>query len=30
MRRVVIPYEPQPRQILYHQTDNIDELLYGG
>lgn len=29
-KQVIIPYEPQPRQILYHQTDNIDELLYGG
>lgn len=28
--QVVIPYEPQPRQCLYHQTDNVDELLYGG
>lgn len=30
MTKVVIPYEPQPRQILYHQTNDIDELLYGG
>ncbi|OME12769.1 terminase large subunit domain-containing protein [Paenibacillus odorifer] len=30
MNTVVIPYEPQPRQILYHQTNDIDELLYGG
>lgn len=29
-RQVIIPYEPQPRQILYHQTTDIDELLYGG
>jgi hypothetical protein len=27
---VVIPYKPQPRQQLYHQTNDIDELLYGG
>ncbi|WP_058301703.1 terminase large subunit domain-containing protein [Gorillibacterium timonense] len=30
MPKVVIPYEPQPRQQLYHQTICIDELLYGG
>jgi hypothetical protein len=30
MNQVIIPYEPQPRQILYHQTTDIDELLYGG
>lgn len=28
--QVVIPYEPQPRQCLYHQTTDVDELLYGG
>ena len=28
--QIVIPYEPQPRQQLYHQTTNVDELLYGG
>jgi hypothetical protein len=28
--KIVIPYEPQPRQQLYHQTTNVDELLYGG
>ncbi|MEC0139723.1 terminase family protein [Paenibacillus macerans] len=27
---IVIPYKPQPRQQLYHQTNDIDELLYGG
>lgn len=27
---VVIPYTPQPRQQIYHQTNDIDELLYGG
>lgn len=30
MSQVIIPYEPQPRQVLYHQTVAIDELLYGG
>jgi len=28
--KIVIPYEPQPRQQLYHQTVDVDELLYGG
>lgn len=28
--QVVIPYEPQPRQEIYHQTTEIDEMLYGG
>lgn len=27
---VIIPYEPQPRQVVYHNTNDIDELLYGG
>ncbi|MNM44921.1 Terminase-like family protein [compost metagenome] len=27
---VIIPYTPQPRQQIYHQTNDIDELLYGG
>lgn len=30
MPQVVIPYAPQPRQEVYHQTIEIDELLYGG
>jgi hypothetical protein len=27
---IIIPYEPQPRQQLYHQAVDIDELLFGG
>ncbi|MGG3282747.1 terminase large subunit domain-containing protein [Paenibacillus solani] len=27
--QVVIPYKPQPRQQVYHQTE-ADEILYGG
>jgi len=30
MTAVVIPYEPQPRQQVYHHAENVDELLYGG
>ncbi|KAF6576566.1 hypothetical protein JDW19_02450 [Paenibacillus polymyxa] len=29
MPKVVIPYKPQPRQEVYHQTE-ADEILYGG
>jgi hypothetical protein len=27
--KVVIPYKPQPRQVVYHKA-KADELLYGG
>lgn len=30
MTTIIIPYEPQPRQELYHQAEGIDELLFGG
>ncbi|WP_419890720.1 terminase large subunit domain-containing protein [Paenibacillus xylanexedens] len=29
MSKVIIPYKPQPRQQVYHQTE-ADEILYGG
>lgn len=29
MSSIVIPYEPQPRQQVYHQAE-ADEILYGG
>lgn len=28
-KQVIIPYKPQPRQQVYHQTE-ADEILYGG
>jgi hypothetical protein len=27
--KVVIPYKPQPRQVIYHKA-KADEILYGG
>lgn len=30
MSEIIIPYEPQPRQIIYHHAEGVDELLYGG
>lgn len=30
MPQVIIPYEPQPRQQVYHHTADVDEILYGG
>jgi hypothetical protein len=30
MSTIYIPYTAQPRQQLYHNTTDIDELLYGG
>lgn len=30
MTQVVIEYEPQPRQQVYHHAEGLDELLYGG
>lgn len=30
MTQIIIPYEPQPRQVIFHQMDEADEVLYGG
>lgn len=30
MTQIVIEYDPQPRQMVYHHAEGLDELLYGG